>query len=132
MEVKIIEAGNGFNWGKFLVMRPDENEWARGSAVPIAESGLPPVRSLLAARGWAPYHIIVFDLETNEGASFTPGGLASADLNKHQIWVCPMYEPFLEWLYKQDLTELSKLPDYVHLDAPSAMAGYRRPGPNPR
>jgi hypothetical protein len=94
MEVKIIEAGNGFNWGKFLV--------------------------------------IVFDLETNEGASFTPGGLASADLNKHQIWVCPMYEPFLEWLYKQDLTELSKLPDYVHLDAPSAMAGYRRPGPNPR
>lgn len=128
MKTKIIEAGNGFNWGKFLVMRPD-SEWERETAVPDVD--MPedaPRYPILRSRGWAPYHIIVYDLETNEGATFRPGGLASADLNKHRIWVCPMYEPFLEWLYRQDLLDLDKLPDYVELEADSALAGYRRKG----
>lgn len=76
-----------------------------------------------------PQHLIVFDLQTGEErAFFLPGGLASADLNgKHQIWVCPMFEPFLAWLYKQDTSDLSALPALVNLgDVPISMRGYRR------
>lgn len=51
----------------------------------------------------------------------------SHDLNeKHKIWVCPLYEPFLEWLYRQDVRDLGKLPDHVTLEAPAALWGYRR------
>jgi hypothetical protein len=44
----------------------------------------------------------------------------------------PLFEPFLTWLYQQDLADLDKLPDFVEIDekiAPFSMAGYRRPGP---
>ena len=72
----------------------------------------------------------MLDLQTCEGAAFSPGGLVSADLNKHRVWVCPLYEPFLNWLYKQDTTDLSALPAHVDLpDAEFQMSGYRRPGP---
>ncbi len=53
-------------------------------------------------------------------------------MEKHQLWVCPMYLPFLTWLYNQDLTDLDKLPKVVQFtdeDAEGAMAGYRRSGP---
>ena len=64
------------------------------------------------------------------GAVFAPGGSPSHDLQKHRIWVCPMYEPFLNWLYKQDLTDLDKLPAMVNLkDAEFVLYGHRRPGP---
>lgn len=122
MQMKFIEVtNNSRNWGKFLLMRLD-NEWEYKSAF----TG----RSLLGEVGWDRTNIIVLDLQTGEGARFKPSGLASADLDKHKIWVCPMYEPFLTWLYKQDLEDLSKLPDSLDIpDAEFAMAGYRRKGP---
>lgn len=121
---KFIEATNGpQNWGKFMVGRFDADDWAAASAVD-------PPRSLLAGRGWAREHILVLDLQTGEGAIFRPGGLASHDLNKHAIWVCPLFEPFLTWLYKQDLTDLDALPAHIDLpDAEFQFSGYRRPGP---
>lgn len=119
MIVKIIEATNGFNWGKFLLARFD-SEWSYRSPI----GNLP----LLRGRGWGPEHLIVFDLETGEGFILLPGGLASADLAKHDVWVCPMCEPFLEWLYRQDLRDLSKLPATVEVEAESALRGYRRSG----
>lgn len=110
------------NWGKFMLARFDESEWIRDSAL----SGQP---SLLTARGWVPDHLLFLDLETGEGTMLLPGGCAHADLEKHKVWVCPMAEPFLEWLYEQDTTDIQALPDLVELpDAPFAMAGYRRPG----
>lgn len=124
MQTKIVEAeqpGSGQNWGKFLVMRPDD-EWRRTSAISGA------TWPLLREIGWGPDHIIVFDLQTCEGAAFSPGGLARADLNKHRIHVCVLFEAFLEWLYKQDLADLTALPDRVEVDAEFALAGYRRPG----
>jgi hypothetical protein len=123
MKNVFIEATNGpQNWGKFMVARFDA-EWARPSAIE-------PFRSLLGAVGWAHEHILVFDLQTGEGAIFKPGGLASADLQKHRIWVCPLFEPFLAWLYRQDLTDLDRLPKHVDLpDAEFQMFGYRREGP---
>lgn len=123
MHVKFIEATNkDMNWGKFVVCRFDKDEWERRSAID-------PGRSILATRGWSPDNIWVLDLETREGAAFKPGGLAAADLQKHKVWVCPLYQPFLEWLYTQDLSDLGRLPAMVNLpEAPFAMYGHRRPG----
>jgi len=126
MKTKIIEATQdlktGFNWGKFLVGRPDE-EWGRRSE--IGRSSLP----LLTQCGWGYDHLWVLDLQTGEGAFFLHSGYAVADLNRHAIWVCPMFEPFLVWLYAQDVSDLDALPALVELpDAPTSMAGYRRTG----
>jgi hypothetical protein len=124
MITKIIEVtNNNFNWGKFLVARPD-TEWKRMSAIDLLTD-----RPLLDLVGWTMDHLWVLDLQTGEGGYFRPGGRAKADLNKHKIWVCPMFEPFLEWLYAQQLGDLSKLPDMVNLpDAEPALHGYRREG----
>lgn len=126
METKIIEATNGpMNWGKFCVCRFRE-EWQAPCAINPSPQGL------LRQIGWDNGMIWVLDLQTREGAAFRPGGLARADLNKHQIWVCPLFEPFLEWLYEQDLRDLDKLPAHIDLpDAPFHLRGYRRPGPGP-
>jgi hypothetical protein len=128
METKIIEAtnaegGGGINHGKFLVGRFTEDEWNHQS--PIEGPGL-------LTRRYGRHHLLVLDLEAAEGAIFAHGGYAKADLNKHPIYVCPMFEPFLTWLYQQDVDDLQALPDVVRFtedEAPSAMWGYRRPGP---
>jgi hypothetical protein len=130
MQTKIIEATqnaeHGFNWGKFLVGRPDA-EWKVRSAIPVEHPSS--ARPLLSQLGWSREHAWVLDLQTGEGAFFRLGGFAPADLNKHRIWVCPMFEPFLVWLYEQDTTDLDALPALVELPlAPPSMAGYRRAG----
>ena len=120
MKVKLVEVTNGErNWGKFLIGAFD-SEWQYRSAI----DG----NSIIAGRGWVREHILVLDLQTGEGAIFLPGGRAKNDLDKHRIWVCPMFEPFLEWLYKQP--DPFAIPAHVDLpDAPFSMAGYRRRGP---
>jgi hypothetical protein len=41
----------------------------------------------------------------------------------------PLFEPFLEWLYQQDLTRFEDLPSHVDLpEAEFQLHGYRRPG----
>lgn len=123
MKTKIVEVTNGpRNWGKFLLARFD-SEWEY-------ESKVSPGHRLLAGRGWGPEHLLIVDLQTGEGAVFRPGGHAGHDLEKHKIWVCPMYEPFLVWLYRQDLSDLDRLPALVDLpEAEFQMYGHRRPGP---
>lgn len=126
MRTKIIEVTNGpRNWGKMLVGKMD-TEWS-------VRSQVDPGSTLLRQCGWSPEHVWVLDLQTGEGAFFRQGGHAGADLQKHKIWVCPMYEPFLTWLYQQDLSDLDALPalvDFDVADAPFSFAGYRRPGPD--
>lgn len=125
METKIIEAEHGEfsgNWGKFMIQRPT-TEWKYRSRI----DGNPLIRE----RGWGREHIIVLDLQTGEGAMLRHGGKASYDLNKRKVWVCPLFGPFLEWLYKQDISDFSALPEVVQLPhAPFALSGYRRPGPD--
>jgi hypothetical protein len=124
MQTKFIEATNGpMNWGKFMVARFTADEWERRATV----DGNP----FLKGRGWDENHILVVDLQTGEGSIFRPGGLARADLDKHRIWVCPLFEPFLIWLYKQELDDLAALPasvDFTQEEAPFAFRGYRREG----
>lgn len=151
MNTAIVEVTNGpANWGKFLVGQFDEAEWARRSALTPtctdfkpdhngeclncddwADAHEPSTVPLLQQIGWQPGngYVFVLDLQTGEGAVFRRGGLASADLNKHAVWVCPMFEPFLEWLYRAWDGSLASLPPTLDLpDAPFAMHGYRRPG----
>lgn len=106
------------NWGKFMVGVFDQEEIARRSAV---DGG-----GMVWGRGWGPGHVLVVDLQTGEGAIFKMGGLARADLEKHNIWVCVIFEAFLEWLYHQP--DPMNLPPLIELDVPFAMAGYRRNG----
>jgi hypothetical protein len=126
MQTKFIETTNtdagGMNWGKFMVARFTESEWERRSKV----GG----QIMLAERGWSKDNLLVLDLQTGEGAVFKPKGYAKGDLDKHALWVCPLFEPFLGWLYEQDLTDIEKLPALVKIKNPeSALYGYRRPGP---
>ena len=142
MKTRIIEAASpAGNHGKFLLGRMDV-EWAvRTGLYEVArtvtdgvlgpgswsEPGHSP-GPLLRQLGWGPEFLWVLDLQTGEGAFFRPGGLARYDLGKHAIWVCPLFEPFLEWLYAQDLSDLDALPACVVLEHPLELAGYRRPG----
>lgn len=131
MLARLIEATqdvtDGPNHGKFVVARFASEEWSRRCLLDAAQ-GLP--RSLVARCGWSPRHVWVLDLQTGEGAFFMPGGCASADLDRHAVHVCPLFEPFLAWLYRQDLSDLEALPELVELPgAPAALYGYRRPGP---
>ncbi len=123
METKIIEVTNGEqNWGKFMLGR-FTSEWLVKSEVSST--------NLLNGIGHGPKDLLVLDLETCEGAIFSPHGYAHYDLEKHRIWVCPMFEPFLEWLYKQDLSDLNALPAYIDLPGVSfEIAGHRRKGVN--
>lgn len=131
MKSTIVEVTNGpLNWGKFLVAVFDVAEWTRHSAV-LAEEGHA-ARPLLRSIGYSDshLHVWVLDLQTREGACFIvhDHALARLDLNNHKIWVCPMFEPFLEWLYK-NYKGIDELPTHVDLpDAPFAMHGYRREG----
>ena len=120
MHTQIVEVTNGpLNWGKFLIGQFTD-EWQQLSIVD-------PERRLLPSIGIGRDHFWLLDLQTGEGAMFRKGGLAKADLNEHKVWVCPMFEPFLEWLYAQP--SLDNLPAHVDLPgAPFAMQGYRRAG----
>lgn len=126
METKFVEVTNGFNWGKFLLGRFDQGERAYRSVIDQPQEPYP-----IVPWRWTNDHLLVLDIETGEGAIFKVGGYAKADLDKHRIWVCPMFEPFLNWLYEQDVTDLQALPDHVtftETEAPSAVRGYRREG----
>lgn len=137
MRTRIVEATNGpFNWGKFLIGTFDDAEQSRSSVVDTAST-----RPLLAQIGHPSRAVLVLDLQTAEGAVFNPSNLvdragpspdtelaarcASSDLSKHQIWVCPLFEPFLAWLYTQ-CYPYADLPEHVELDVPFAAQGYRR------
>src|SRR5262245_9402901 len=98
MKTKFIEATDAtkFNWGKFMIGYFEPAELGRPVTLPNAQ--LASRRPLLDQIGFDRREIFVADLQTQEGAFFRPGGSPKADLEKHRIWVCPLFEPFLEWL----------------------------------
>jgi hypothetical protein len=126
-----IEASNGFNHGKFMICRLERPEMDIRSALPGYEHNW-----LWSGRKFKPGMTLVVDLQTGEGAAFEigrgslpPAQEASYQLNeKHQIWVCPLYEPLLQWLWERIIStvKIENLPRYVELDAPGAVSGYRR------
>ncbi len=103
MDLKFVEAGHpqdmatGLygNWGKFAIGRYTNAELREPTRFPGCDG-----RHVVSLRGWGSEHIWVFDLATGEAARFHPVGYAIADLSEHRVWVCPLFEPFLTWLYR--------------------------------
>jgi hypothetical protein len=131
----IVEATNGLNYGKFLLARLDADELRMPTAMPEG-NGTPWWRHG-GLRRLNPHTTLVVDLQTGEGACFTLEGSgfhAHVDLERFRVHVCPLYEPFLGWLYDRGefargRGDLTTLPRYLELpDAPAAFAGHRRPG----
>jgi hypothetical protein len=121
-----FETFNSLNHGKFMVAKFEGEDLIEPCRVMAEEYP----QMLIRGRGWDPErHLLVLDLQTGEAAIFKHGGCAPADLEKHKVWVCPMFEPFLKWFYEQDISDMDALPRVIELtDAPMAYAGYRRPG----
>lgn len=135
METRFCEVTNGIqNWGKFMLARFTAEEFAYESAVDIGRSllgAMPISRKAGGPAGWTPMTTWILDLQTREGVAFDLRGDAVADLNLHKVWVCPLFEPFLVWLYAHPdiCRDLSKLPAHVDIpDADFLIAGHRRPG----
>lgn len=124
MRTHIIEATNGpRNWGKFMLCFLTPSELEHHS--PVSEG------RLFQDIGYNQRMVWIMDLQTQEGAAFYPGGSASADLDRHRIWVCPLFEPFLTWLYTQRLEDIYSCNLPHHIDLPTAefyLSGYRRGG----
>lgn len=140
MDVKFVEATNGGNWGKFMIGRYTDSEWREPVMMPGCEEHFEIgdeiwTRPLVASQGWTrDKHVWVMDLATGEGAMFALGGFAHADLEKHKIHVCVLFEAFLAWLYdwsNQLGTDWwNPLPRLIMLpDVEFALYGRRRPGP---
>jgi hypothetical protein len=133
VKTRIVEAEHGGrgNHGKFLLGRFTD-EWEYRSALEAyRQDGNVPPHLLGGVCGWGAEHVLIVDLATGEGALFLPGGHAGNDLDKRRIWVCPLFEPFVEfaWQWVKDGKDLWDLPPVVLLpDAPFAVYGYRRPG----
>lgn len=131
MDLFIFEVQHGpqtGNWGKFAVGRLTPAEWDTRSAIEGPDQG----KRLFRVIGNDSNEHWVLDLQTGEGAFFRLGGVASSDLRKHKIWVCPMFEPFLNWLNHQDHSDLAALHErHRVVNLPEAVfdgGGYRRPG----
>jgi len=125
MRLYLFEASSGWakNYGTFAVGRLGSEELRQ-------ESAYYPGSSALGQRKYDERKLWAMDMVTCEGAAFDPKADLVSQLERHQIWVCVLYEPFLRWLGQQDLRDLSILPRKVDLpDVPPALVGYRRTGP---
>ncbi len=139
MDTKFVEAGHGpdgGNWGKFLVGRYTEDELAEPAQFPGCEGS----RRLVNLGGPGRQDIWVLDLQTGEGARFPIEFVRDVDvhhqLNKHRIWVCPLYEPFVAFLFgyigNHQRTWWDTLPRTVEMPTAGIVVfGRRRPGPFP-
>lgn len=126
MRTKIVEATQGLNFGKFLVGELDEKEIAHPSSIDVGKSTIRACGFGDVGRWrW------VMDLQTREGIFVQFGGVAVNDLNKHQVWVCPMFEPTLVKLYEYGSAPVESLPDLIELpaDVGGALYGHRRNAP---
>lgn len=136
MDTKFVEAGrpapNHGNWGKFVVARYTTDELHAPTRFPGCEG-----QRVVSLRGNGAQHIWVLDLATGEGFRVPVSERhAFSALEQHQVWVCPLFEPFLEWLLTYIAGHPSDwwdtLPRTVELpDATFEMRGHRRPTVRP-
>ena len=128
MKTHIIEATNGIAYGKFMVGIFD-TEWQRRPVIQNRTEGLSPTAvqgpipgywyrgPLLRQEGWGAEHILVVDLSSpGNGGIFRLGGMPANDIAERGLEVCWLFEAFLGWLYQQNLKELDRLPDLIHLE----------------
>lgn len=139
MELKFVEAGQapegGGNWGKFAVARWSTLEMREPTRFPGCEG------QFITGLTGSPFdHIWLLDIQAGEGALFSINNPIPVDvphqLNEKQIYICPMFEPFMTWLWEHirshqgtNLDWFDELPRVVVLpEAPFDLYGYRRRG----
>jgi hypothetical protein len=140
MDTCFVEATNGFNHGKFMVGRLTAEEAQATSNLPGLE-GEWLFHNSGGRRRFTPDRTLIVDLQTGEGCEFSleRHGLphaeqASWELNdRHKIWVCPLFEPFVRWLAvwasEHENWTIGQIPNLIDLkDAKFAFAGHRREG----
>ena len=133
MEQVFVEVSDEANWAKILLMKFGSEDLLVRSKV----SGDFLLKSVDNNRrvktGTNAEKVFVLDLQTEEGAFFFPRkeGNAKDDLESHEIWVCPLYLPFLIWLYANMPKELKEIPKLVEFPKSTHVhyQGWRRPGP---
>lgn len=121
------------NWGKFQLLQLQIEDVTYQSEVhkQMGESA-----PLLRQIGFQRNYIWFLDLQTLEGVAMPPPNGDAAThvkyyLDKHQIWVCLLYEPFVSWFWQQGFKSIKECPPLVELpDAPGGLHGYRRGGPD--
>lgn len=124
MVTHFIEASDGIAHGKFMLARLDGAELRVRSALPGFEGER--LQRVGGARRLNHRSTLVLDLQTGNGAAFFIGtGYWRADLERTgPIHVCPMFRPFLAWLYGQDVGDapdsIRELPRYVEVSPFSA------------
>lgn len=117
MITRFVEVTDGWMYGKFLVCRMDAEELATPSEMPDARHG---ERLLVhgGRRRFNDHSTLVIDLQLGTAAAWPLQGLMEAYESEH-LWhlhVCPMYRPFVRWLYEQgrwamgagDITEIPR------------------------
>lgn len=95
MITKLIETTDMFNHGKFLVGQMEGFELTQYLA--IKDDG----RQLSHVLHASPSKFWVLDCATCEGAFFDFSNDAYYQLERHQVWVCPMFPLFLEWAFEK-------------------------------
>lgn len=151
MLTKIIEASSGMmgNWGRFMLMQYQDAERNYPTHYQLttedrAGRRIPGVPMTIWVNDYPPEHAVIWilDLITGEGATFDLEQELPEQLHRHQIWVCPLYQPFLVWLqgfvkaHRDELAPsydklLDMLPTNVGLPGiPVEIHGHRRPGPS--
>lgn len=123
MDTRFIEASTYINHGKFMVARFDHEERLATTALPGME-GQPLFMNSGGLRRLNPDRTLVVDLQTGEGAEFSlSGGRQEAKWaleQKHpRLWICPLFAPFLGWLFDfniDGLVPLTDLPRHIDLN----------------
>jgi hypothetical protein len=129
---KFLEVTNKANWAKLQLLQWEPSDLARPSLV---QKGKVLLNAVQVRRGDAAdplTAVFVRDLQTQEGCEFYPSPEADCktQLDMHRVWVCPLFYPFVSWLFANYQGDVTSLPDLVELadSKKQEYQGYRRPG----
>lgn len=131
MKVKFIECEDKLNWGKFQLLQWEPSDMQRQSKVREGTPLLMAVEGQRVAGNDPLKAVFVRDLQTEEGATLHPAKEVDPkpQLDRHRVWVCPLFLPFARWLFANWEGDVATLPDIVELSGEVLhLQGYRRPG----
>lgn len=134
MRRQFIEVSDDMNWGKMELQQLEPSDMEVMSLVKAGAPLLTAIETQRRSSADPLKQVRIWDLQTGEGAVFTParGEDPKAQLDQHRVWVCPLFLPFVRWLFRQDCTDITALPRLVEFPEGDVchLQGYRRGGPD--
>lgn len=128
MIARFVEVTDLVAYGKFLVCRMTPVELATPTAMPEARllvpdaAPSPPLLTYGGRRRFNSHSTLVVDLQRGTAAAWPLQGVAEAYKAEHlqNLPVCPMYMPFIEWLYRDarwamGAGDITDIPAYIEL-----------------